>query len=407
MEPRPTCPRCQRPESVCYCAWLPTLPTRTHIVLVQHPREEGMPIGTARMASLCLPNSELHVGLRVADQPRLQAALSTPGRQAVLLYPGEGAEDLLTHPPEEAITLVVVDGTWAQARKLVRTNPELAALPRYAFRPPAASEYRIRREPAFECVSTIESLALVLGVLEGDAERFRALLAPFRAMIDRQIECREQGAKRPTRYRGPSPPRVPAPMEALRKGAPNVVLVVAEANMWPHDAPERREPGHGSELVQWVAIRPSTGERFDVVTRPSGPLAPRTGEISELGTAAIEAGMSGRALGDAFAAFLLPTDLLCTWGRNGRLLFEETTGRTLPEGLDLRTLANTRNGGSVGTLVEFAEATGRVGEPLGRGRAGRHLAAVYAAFEDLLAAPLRTGAPLASTGGAARASGRG
>ena len=61
--PRPICGRCLRPETVCYCAELTTIETRTRIVILQHPRERGMPIGTARMAHLCLPNSSLHVGI--------------------------------------------------------------------------------------------------------------------------------------------------------------------------------------------------------------------------------------------------------------------------------------------------------------------------------------------------------
>src|SRR6185437_11532742 len=85
------------------------------------------------------------------------------------------------------ITLVVVDGTWSQARKLVRLNPAMAALPRYAFRPSRPSEYRIRREPSEECVSTLEALIHVLGVLEGDRERFLPMMLPFRAMVDAQV----------------------------------------------------------------------------------------------------------------------------------------------------------------------------------------------------------------------------
>ena len=71
----------------------------------------------------------------------------------------------------------MVDGTWWQTKKVVRENPVLAALPRYAFTPRAPSEYRIRKEPQDDYVSTIEALALVLGALEGDPSRFRALFA--------------------------------------------------------------------------------------------------------------------------------------------------------------------------------------------------------------------------------------
>jgi DTW domain-containing protein YfiP len=60
------------------------------------------------------------------------------------------------------------DGTWWQARKLLKLNPALAALPRVAFLPRKPSAYVIRREPA-DFASTIEALAEVLRVLEPEA----------------------------------------------------------------------------------------------------------------------------------------------------------------------------------------------------------------------------------------------
>ena len=72
-EPRALCTRCLRPVSVCYCAALPRIETATKIVILQHPRERFMPIGTARMASLCLPQTTLLVG----TQPGLKFNLTT------------------------------------------------------------------------------------------------------------------------------------------------------------------------------------------------------------------------------------------------------------------------------------------------------------------------------------------
>jgi DTW domain-containing protein YfiP len=170
-EPRAVCARCRRPESICDCRHVTQLDTQTRIVLLQHPRERDVPIGTARMASLCLPNAELHVGVDWRGSATLARVLADPSRPAALLYPGPSAIDVVANPPETPVTLIVVDGTWSQTRKILRDNPELAALPGYAFTPPAPSEYRIRKEPHESCVSTIEALVHVLGALEGDPER--------------------------------------------------------------------------------------------------------------------------------------------------------------------------------------------------------------------------------------------
>src|SRR3954470_3648823 len=111
-QPRPVCARCRRPTSVCYCAALPRIETATRVVILQHPRERDMPIGTARMASLCLPQATLHVGVRWGAHPALAAALPDRDRPPILLYPGPGARDILREPPGGPVTLIVVDGTW-------------------------------------------------------------------------------------------------------------------------------------------------------------------------------------------------------------------------------------------------------------------------------------------------------
>jgi DTW domain-containing protein YfiP len=214
---RPCCPRCTRPMSVCYCAHLQTLPTRTRILLLQHPREERMAIGTARMAHLSLPNSQLRVATDFSIDPVVSAALAEP-TPPYLLFPGAQAVDVGTLPRDRPITLIVVDGTWWQAGKLLKLNPALAALPRVAFTPRHPSQYLIRRQPAESCVSTIEALAEVLDRLERGPQdpSFARLLDPFHAMIATQQrymqEVRSQRHRlSPPAHLGPAPAGALAP----------------------------------------------------------------------------------------------------------------------------------------------------------------------------------------------------
>src|SRR6185295_10074093 len=135
---------------------------------------------------------------------RLNELLGDPRFPPILLYPAPGARDILREPPVGPVTLVVVDGTWSQAKTVIRDNPILQGLPRYAFETPEPSQYRIRREPRAEYVSTIEALMYVLGVLEGDPPRFRSLLEPLRAMVDAQLACQAAAPRR-----GPRQPKQP------------------------------------------------------------------------------------------------------------------------------------------------------------------------------------------------------
>lgn len=357
--------------TVCYCAALPRLETTTKVVILQHPREREMPIGTARMATLCLPQARLHVGVRWDESTALEQALGDPERPPILLYPGPDARDILREPPAGPVTLIVVDGTWSQARRVVRDNPVLHALPRYAFIAPEPSEYRIRKEPRAEYVSTIEALMHVLGVLEGDPVRFRALLDPFRAMVDGHLARRAASpCNRIHVVRPAKPPGARLPVEIATR-FDDLVCVVGEANAWPYHAAER---GLGDELVHWVARRVGTGETFDLVAAPEQPLSPSTPFHTGLDEARLRAGGSRAALLAGFADFLRPTDVVCSWGSYTPRLFLGNGG-TLPEPrLDLRTAAQRLTAEKLGPLEAYAARIAEPADaPLPDGRAGRRL----------------------------------
>ena len=56
------CERCARPASHCLCALIPSLPSRTRVLVLQHPSEVGHALNTAGLAVLGLRNAELRVG---------------------------------------------------------------------------------------------------------------------------------------------------------------------------------------------------------------------------------------------------------------------------------------------------------------------------------------------------------
>ncbi len=365
------CARCRRPTSVCYCVALPRIDTATRVVILQHPRERDMPIGTARMASLCLPEAELHVGVRWSDSGPLARALHDPARPAILLYPGPGARDILRDPPRGPVTLVVVDGTWSQAKTVVRDNAVLQALPRYAFAAPEPSQYRIRREPRAEYVSTIEALMHVLGILEADPARFRSLLDPLRAMVDAQLACQARSPRRRVRHpRPPRPPRSWIP-EVFASRFDDLVCVVGEANAWPYRAGSASPP---EELVHWVAHRVATGQTFDMIAAPERPLSPSTPFHSELSEDDLRGGAPRAELFAGYARFSRPTDILCAWGHHGLDLAIASGGSLPAERLDLRAHARRMVNRKLGSLEAYAATIAPPLPPLTAGRAGKRLA---------------------------------
>ncbi|WP_324734085.1 tRNA-uridine aminocarboxypropyltransferase [Pseudomonas paeninsulae] len=199
--PRPHCPRCSRPLDHCLCALIPLLPSVTRVLILQHPSELKHALNTARLAALGLSNAELRVGEVFED---LAALLAQPGYRPCLLFPGEGAQPLqqfATQAVDQPALLVVPDGTWRKARKLLHLNPLLAALPRVALPEGLQSRYRLRKAPMPGALSTIEAVVSALDILEAPAQ-FDALLKPFEALIEGQIAAMGEETFRRNHQRG-------------------------------------------------------------------------------------------------------------------------------------------------------------------------------------------------------------
>jgi DTW domain-containing protein YfiP len=360
--PRALCEGCSRPLVVCICAQLVSMQTRTNVVVLQHPRESDNAIGTAWLVERCLGARRI-VGLELEEDPAFRAALADPDAPAVLLSPGPTAVDLAERPPEGRVTLVVLDGTWSQARTLLRANPSLASLPRYSLRPASPSNYRIRREPAEHCVSTIEATVAALSILEprcgGEPLDPPRALAAFDAMVDHQIRM---GARRDSRHRRAALARRAKANDKPPRRRPlagvDLVVAYAEANAWPRGT----ELGAFPELAHVVAERLATGERFEAFVAPERPLSPAFSFHTDVPAERVLDG-EGRASFEArFRAFFRDGDVLGVWGSYAMRMLRDVVGAAIPA-VDLRITASEFLGRSAGEVSAAAVAFGCVIEP--------------------------------------------
>jgi hypothetical protein len=275
------------------------------------------------------------------------------------------------------VTLVVIDGTWWQAQKLLKQNPFLATLPRYSLAPDAPSRYRIRKEPALHCVSTIEAIVQALSVLEGRAD-FAPLLGPFDALVEHQLAFARETAARRQRLR-PKANRPPRFATLLRERAADFVVGYGEANAWPRGTPLGATP----ELVHWAAERPATGERFEAFIAPRKPFAPTFTHHTGIEPERVTRGEPFASFAERWAHFLRPSDLLCGWGYYASELLR-VEGATVHDRVDLRRVALDLLRSRPGDVVRAAAILGeRVEKPWVAGRTGLRLAALAAVLRGL------------------------
>jgi len=196
------CPHCRKPANFCVCDGVVPVANRIALLILQHPQEQDRLLGSARLAALHLENAVLRIGL---SWPSLAKALGRPAepRRWAILYLGSANADALARgrdvvvltrkgeaaPDQDAALaeiegVIVLDGTWSQAKTLWWRNPWMLKCRRVVLGPRQPSRYgRLRREPRRDGLSTLEAAAMLLGRLEKKPAIEQALTASFERML--------------------------------------------------------------------------------------------------------------------------------------------------------------------------------------------------------------------------------
>ena len=200
---RLVCQTCERPKRTCWCEFVSKPPVhlgRTRVVIIQHPKEAKRKIRTAKMLQEGLDSESCHLFVRgrvksiddtndnVSEEQRsLRCWLRHP--RAFLMFPKSDA--VRSDSPElrklDEIVLVVLDGTWDEAKKIYARSPPLQALPKLMIDINSKSQYVVKTQPNEKCLSTVESVAIALESLEQNPALSESLTKPLLALCSIQI----------------------------------------------------------------------------------------------------------------------------------------------------------------------------------------------------------------------------
>src|ERR1700742_1204893 len=205
VEPIAECPRCRKPLPLCVCETVTPIKSRISLLILQHPQEQDRALGTAHLAALHFKHAVVKIGL---SWPSLAKALgrpvADPARWAVLYLGSVKASDLDTDADIIALTrkgeaaegqrailsaiegVVLLDGTWSQAKALWWRNAWMLKCQRVILNPKQPSRYgALRREPRADGLSTIEAAGMLIAALERRPEIAAVLNASFERMLAR------------------------------------------------------------------------------------------------------------------------------------------------------------------------------------------------------------------------------
>lgn len=212
---RVRCLNCTQPEFSCYCRHVESIDPNIDFIILIHPLEVRRRIATGRMSHLCLQNSILLKGQDFSNHEIIDTLTQDPSRHCVVLYPGRNSVNLSEmtmrqrhelFPMAKKLTIFVIDGTWTTARKMVRSS-NLINLPRICFTPERPSNFRVRKQPAKFCLSTIEAIhhtIELIGETQGVDINQRAhdkLLKVFNSMVELQLDFINRSSSKTNSWR--------------------------------------------------------------------------------------------------------------------------------------------------------------------------------------------------------------
>lgn len=325
------CWTCFRPRRLCFCDALTRIDNQTAVLILQHRRERFHPFNTARIVQESLQRCELLVAYNHELAERFEHASLLPS--VGLLYPSADATLLDELPPgEHPEQLVILDGTWHQAKTLFRDIPRLQTLPRYRLAPTSPGRYRIRREPNEHALSTLEATVAALCVIEPHTKGFDRLIETFDRMVGDQIDrqsvphdsnVQPNSRDEPDSLSVQNEPETVAGFAAAtpirpsnwrrnerrRRGSANVPRVLTGDLSRIVVAYGERVPGRAFPIY-WTAIRLETGERFAHAIRSDALRDEGLLKFLHLSTETIRSAVSVDEFRELWRAFVRPSDRL-------------------------------------------------------------------------------------------------
>lgn len=137
------------------------------------------------------PGARTLVWRRAVPDPDLLAAISRGGVALAWPSPAPAANTASASPSGVPPTdVVILDGTWQEARKIYNRSAYLHDLPRLTLNPTAASRYTQRRNQVDGGLCTLEAAAAVVTEL-GWAPQAAALNARVAAVLGDAAEANE------------------------------------------------------------------------------------------------------------------------------------------------------------------------------------------------------------------------
>ncbi|TEW55661.1 DTW domain-containing protein [Psychromonas sp. RZ22] len=180
------CKHCMLLPYLCICSIKKTVLSKSAFLLLMYDDEILKPSNTGRLIADLIPDTYAYIWSRTEPNSEMLALLAQSQWQPIVIFPAEYAEPqrvinnystIIKDNINKRPLFILLDGTWAQAKKMFRKSPYLDSFPVLSFSPEKLSQYLVRKASKDNQLATAEVASLVLdSINEPENARLLALL---------------------------------------------------------------------------------------------------------------------------------------------------------------------------------------------------------------------------------------
>lgn len=189
------CLKCQYPMIACICASINTIKMNNEVIVLQDPCEVKHAKNTVKLLSLVIPNMKVVVGELPDDFTSLVTYLTHTKKAIYVIYPSQESACIDDIKPTKDAILLFLDGTWRKVFKMMSLNPWLNDFPFLHLNLDVPSQYKIRKAPRKDSLSTLEAVGLSLKAIDSQLD-INPLHQALNAMVEKQLQFMPEDARK-------------------------------------------------------------------------------------------------------------------------------------------------------------------------------------------------------------------
>ncbi|GAB3529877.1 tRNA-uridine aminocarboxypropyltransferase [Photobacterium alginatilyticum] len=161
------CSYCMLREHLCICSEKPVISSNAAFLLVMYDDEILKPSNTGRLIADLFEDTFAYIWSRTEPNSAMLELLEDPQWQPYVVFPAEYAQPERVAEKVDVETgkrplFIMLDGSWAEAKKMFRKSPYLNKFPVLSINPDKPSRYKVREASKENQLGTAEVAARII-----------------------------------------------------------------------------------------------------------------------------------------------------------------------------------------------------------------------------------------------------